>query len=94
MAPVSAAERQHKRTERLKAARTYDDYKYEMLIIVGLIELKKAKEFENLKTEDKEKLLKENHAKANKRQMSAEKEIKTKLLFFLQTNQGTHSIKD
>ena len=73
MAPVSAAERQHKRTERLKAARTYDDYKYEMLIIVGLIELKKAKEFENLKTEDKEKLLKENCAKANKRQSECRK---------------------
>ena len=39
-----------------------------MLIIAALIVLKKAKEFENLKTEDKEKLLKENRAKANKKQ--------------------------
>ena len=41
---------------------------YKMLIIVGLIE------FENLKTEDKEKLLKENCAKANKRQSECRKE--------------------
>ena len=40
---------------------------YKMLIIVGLIE------FENLKTEDKEKLLKENCAKANKRQSECRK---------------------
>ena len=44
-----------------------------MLIIAALIVLKKAKEFENLKTEDKEKLLKENRAKANKRQSECRK---------------------
>ena len=94
MAPVSAAERQCKYRERLKAAGTYNDYKLRNANYSRTYWIKKAKEFENLKTEDKEKLLKENHAKANKRQVSAEKEIKTKLLFFLQTNQGTHSIKD
>ena len=93
MAPVSAAERQCKRRERLKAAGIYDDYKLRNTNYSRTYRIKKAKEFENLKTEDNEKLLKENRAKSNKRQ-SAEKESKTKLLLFLQTNQGTHPIKD
>ena len=93
MAPASAAERQHKPRERLKATGTYNHYKLRNVNYSRAYRIKKAKEFENLKTEDKEKLLKENRAKANKRQ-SAEKESKTKLLLFLQTNQGTHPIKD
>ena len=68
MAPVSATERQRKRRERLKAAGIYDDYKLRNANYSRTYQIKKAKQFENLKTEDKEKLLKENHAKANKRQ--------------------------
>ena len=73
MAPVSAAERQCKRRERLKAARTSNDYKLWNANYSRTYQIKKAKELENLKTEDKEKLLKENHAKANKRQSECRK---------------------
>ena len=73
MAPVSAAERQHKPRERLKATGTYDDYKLRNANYSRAYRIKKAKEFENLKTEDKEKLLKQNHAKANKRQSECRK---------------------
>ena len=45
-----------------------------MLIIYSrTYQIKKAKKFENLKTEDREKLLKENCAKANKRQSECRK---------------------
>ena len=40
MAPVSAAERQHKDRERLKAAGTYNEYKLRNTKLVGLIKLK------------------------------------------------------
>ena len=43
MAPVSAAERQHKRTERLKAARTYDDYKLRNANYSRTYRIKKSK---------------------------------------------------
>ena len=73
MAPVSAAERQRKRRERLKAARTFNDYKLWNANYSRTYRIKKAKEFENSKTEDKEKLLKGYCAKANKRQSECRK---------------------
>ena len=73
MAPASAAERQHKPRERLKATGTYNHYKLRNVNYSRAYRIKKAKEFENLKTEDKEKLLKEHHAKANKRQSECRK---------------------
>ena len=53
MAPISALERQHKHWERLKAAGTYNDYKLRNANYSRTYQIKKAKEFENLKTEDK-----------------------------------------
>ena len=73
MAPASAAERQHKPRERLKATGTYNHYKLRNVNYSRAYRIKKAKEFENLKTEDKEKLLKQNRAKANKRQSECRK---------------------
>ena len=70
---MSAAERQRKRRERLKAAGKYNDYKLQHASYSRTYRTKKAKEFEKLKTEDKEKLPKENHAKANKRQSECRK---------------------
>ena len=73
MAPVSAAERQHKRRERLKAAGTCNDYKSRNANYSRTYRIKKAKEFENLKTKDKEKLLKKTRAKTNARQVECRK---------------------
>ena len=78
MASVSAAERQRKHRERLKAAGAYNDYKLRNANYSRTYQIKKVKEFENLKTEDKEKLLKETVLKQIKDKVSVKKKKKKK----------------
>ena len=90
MAPLSAAERQRKRRERLKAAGTYYDYKLRNANYSRTYRIKKAKEFDNLLTENKERLLKENRAKANKRQ-SERRNSKQNQVTVISPNKSGHS---
>ena len=80
MAPVSAAERQRKRREKLKAAGNYGEYKAKNAEYSKKYRLKKALDFENLKKEDKSRVLDEERAKARDRQRKSRENKRSKLL--------------
>ena len=81
MAPVSAAERQRKRRERLKAAGEYNDYKAKNAEHSKVYRMKKASEFEALfKKEEKARILDEKRAKAKERQRKCREKKRSQLV--------------
>ena len=71
MAPVSAAERQRKRREKLKASGSYQAYKAKNAEYSMKYRLKKTIAFENLKKGDKSLFLEDEREKARKRQQKS-----------------------
>ena len=91
MEPVSAAERQKKQREKLKASGSYDAYKAKNAKYSKKYCLKKAIAFVNVKKEDKSLVLEDEREKARKRQQKSRDNRRSKLVVMPPTKSGYSS---
>ena len=80
MAPVSAAERQRKQREKLKASGSYEACKAKNAEYSKEYHLKKTITFENLEKEDKSLVLEDEREEARKRQQKSRDSRRSKLV--------------
>ena len=80
MAPVSAAERQRRRRERLKAAGEYNKYETKNAGYSKKCRMKKALQFEKLKKEERARVLEEERSKVKERQRKCRDTKRTNLV--------------